>query len=201
MRSMKKIFVLLIAAICMQKSFAQHHSVFILSYPIAFPMGDLGDYIDKQSFRGINLEWGKEIKPNLIASLETGWNVFYKDVPEQVYTEGTASFSGKQFRYTNSVPIIAGAKWVLKSSNNLVPYAGLGLGTMYSDRSTDFGLYRISTDAWQFCVRPELGITFKSRNGPAAMLGVKYYSSFNSSDLDGQSFLTVNIGVVFPYGL
>ena len=164
-------------------------------------MGDLGDYIDKQSFRGINLEWGKEIKPNLIASLETGWNVFYKDVPEQVYTEGTASFSGKQFRYTNSVPIIVGAKWVLKSSNNLVPYAGLGLGTMYSDRSTDFGLYRISTDAWQFCVRPELGITFKSRNGPAAMLGVKYYSSFNSSDLDGQSFLTVNIGVVFPYGL
>jgi len=112
MRSMKKIFVLLIAAICMQKSFAQHHSVFILSYPIAFPMGDLGDYIDKQSFRGINLEWGKEIKPNLIASLETGWNVFYKDVPEQVYTEGTASFSGKQFRYTNSVPIIVGAKWV-----------------------------------------------------------------------------------------
>lgn len=198
---MKKIFFLLIASISMHAAFAQHHSIFIVSYPIGFPMGDLSDYIDKTSFRGINLEWGKEVKPNLIAEIETGWNVFYQEQPEQVYTEGTASFSGKQFRYTNSVPIIAGAKWVLKSHNNLVPYAGLGLGTMYSDRSTDFGLYRISTDAWQFCIRPELGITFKSRNGPAAMLGVKYYSSFNSSDLDGQSFLTVNIGIVFPYGL
>jgi len=198
---MKKLFFLLIVPLCMQGLFAQRHSVFILSYPIAFPMGDLKDYISNTSFRGINLEFGKEVRPNLIAEIETGWNVFYQDQPEDVYTEGTASISGKQFRYTNSVPIIAGAKWVLKSHNNLVPYAGLGLGTMYSDRSTDFGLYRISTDAWQFCVRPELGITFKSRNGPSAMLGVKYYSSFNSSDLDGQSFLTVNIGVVFPYGL
>ena len=198
---MKKLFFLLIVSLCMQGLFAQRHSVFILSYPIAFPMGDLKDYISNTSFRGINLEFGKEVRPNLIAEIETGWNVFYQDQPEDVYTEGTASISGKQFRYTNSVPIIAGAKWVLKSHNNLVPYAGLGLGTMYSDRSTDFGLYRISTDAWQFCVRPELGITFKSRNGPSAMLGVKYYSSFNSSDLDGQSFLTINIGVVFPYGL
>jgi len=188
-------------SICIHTAFAQHHGVFIISYPIGFPMGDLSDYIDKPSFRGINLEWGKEVSPNLIAEIETGWNVFYQEQPTQVYTEGTASISGKQFRYTNSVPIIAGAKWVLKSSNNLVPYAGVGLGTMYSDRSTDFGLYRISTDAWQFCIRPELGITFKSRNGPSAMLGVKYYSSFNNSDLDGQSFLTINIGVVFPYGL
>jgi len=198
---MKKIFFLLIASVCVHATFAQRHSIFIISYPIGLPMGDLSDYIDKTSFRGINVEFGKEVSPNLIAEIETGWNVFYQEEPSKVYTEGTASISGKQFRYTNSVPIIAGAKWVLKSHNNLVPYAGLGLGTMYSDRSTDFGLYRISTDAWQFCIRPELGITFKSRNGPSAMLGVKYYSSFNSGDLDGQSFLTVNIGVVFPYGL
>ena len=198
---MKKIFFLLVATLCLQGAFAQSHGNFIMSYPIAFPMGDLHDYISNTSFRGINLEFGKEVKPNVIAEIETGWNVFYQEVPDQVYKDGTASISGKQFRYTNSVPILAGAKWILKSKNNLVPYAGLGLGTMYSDRSTDFGLYRISTDAWQFCLRPELGITFKSRNGPSAMLGVKYYASFNSSDLDGQSFLTVNIGVVFPYGL
>ena len=198
---MKKIFFLLMTSICIHTAFAQQHGIFIISYPMAFPAGDLSDYISNTSFRGINLEWGKEVKPNVIAEIETGWNVFYQEAPDQVYTEGTASISGKQFRYTNSVPILAGVKWVLKSKNNVVPYAGLGLGTMYSDRSTDFGLYRISTDAWQFCIRPELGVTFKGRNGPAAMLGVKYYSSFNSSELDGQSFFTVNIGVVFPFGL
>lgn len=198
---MKKIFFLLIAFICVRGVSAQRHGIFIISYPVAFPMGDLSDYTNATSFRGINMEWGREVKPNLIAEIETGWNVFYQREPDQVYKQGTASISGVQYRYTNAVPILAGAKWVLKSKNNLVPYAGLGLGTMYADRSTDFGLYRISTDAWQFCVRPELGITFKSRNGPSAMLGVKYYSSFNSNDLDGQSFLTINLGVVFPYGL
>jgi len=191
----------MLAALCMQGLFAQHHGIFIVSYPVAFPMGDLSDYINKTSFRGINMEWGKEVKDNVIAEIETGWNVFYNREPDAVYKQGSASISGVQYRYTNSVPILAGAKWVLKSHNNLVPYAGLALGTMYSDRSTDFGLYRISTDAWQFCVRPELGITFKSRNGPSLLLGAKYYAAFNSNDLDGQSFFTVNLGVVFPYGL
>jgi hypothetical protein len=198
---MKKIFFVMLAALCMQGLFAQHHGIFIVSYPVAFPMGDLSDYINKTSFRGINMEWGKEVKDNVIAEIETGWNVFYNREPDAVYKQGSASISGVQYRYTNSVPILAGAKWVLKSHNNLVPYAGLALGTMYSDRSTDFGLYRISTDAWQFCVRPELGITFKSRNGPSLLLGAKYYAAFNSNDLDGQSFFTVNLGVVFPYGL
>src|SRR4029078_3508776 len=198
---MKKIFFVMLAALCMQGLFAQNHGIFIVSYPVAFPMGDLSDYINKTSFRGINMEWGKEVKDNVIAEIETGWNVFYNREPDAVYKQGSASISGVQYRYTNSVPILAGAKWVLKSHNNLVPYAGLALGTMYSDRSTDFGLYRISTDAWQFCVRPELGITFKSRNGPSLLLGAKYYAAFNSNDLDGQSFFTVNLGVVFPYGL
>ena len=198
---MKKIFFVMLAALCMQGLFAQHHGIFIVSYPVAFPMGDLSDYINKTSFRGINMEWGKEVKDNVIAEIETGWNVFYNREPDAVYKQGSASISGVQYRYTNSVPILAGAKWVLKSHNNLVPYAGLALGTMYSDRSTDFGLYRISTDAWQFCVRPELGTTFKSRNGPSLLLGAKYYAAFNSNDLDGQSFFTVNLGVVFPYGL
>ncbi len=197
---MKKIFFVAIAFFLMQSAFAQHRSAFILSYPISLPMGDLSDYTSKTSFRGINMEFGWEVRPNLLAEIETGWNVFYQEEPEQIYKEGTASISGKQFRYTNSVPILAGAKWILKQHSNVVPYAGVGLGTLYSDRSTDFGLYRISTDAWQFCLRPEVGVTFKSRNGPAAMLGVKYYAAFNSGDLDGQSFLSFNIGIVFPGG-
>lgn len=198
---MKKIFFLLVAAICMHSAFAQRRGVFIISYPIAFPMGDLSDYINSTSFRGINMEFGKEIRQDLIAEIETGWNVFYEREPEQVYKQGTASISGVQYRYTNSVPILAGAKWILKSHNNIVPFAGLGLGTTYSDRSTDFGLYRISVDAWQFTLRPEIGVTFKGRNGPAAMVGVKYYASFNSNDLDGQSFFSINIGIAFPGGL
>jgi hypothetical protein len=33
--------------------------------------------------------------------------------------------------------------------------------------------------------------------GVKAMLGVKYYAALNSSDLDGQSFLSANIGFIF----
>jgi outer membrane protein len=74
---------------------------------------------------------------------------------------------------------------------------GIGLGTLYSNRSTDFGLYRITTEAWQFVLRPEAGLIFKTRSEVHPFVGVKYYWAFNSSDLDGQSFISLNVGLVF----
>jgi hypothetical protein len=194
---MKKIFsLLLLAVICMQGLKAQ--SSFTISYPIGFPMGDLSDYIGAVSYRGISLEFNRRIKDNLEVGLETGWNVFYEKQAEKVYTDGTASISGIQFRYTNAVPIIAGVKYIKEmSGKNVSPYAGVGLGTLYVDRSTDFGLYRLSIDAWQFCVRPELGVIIQAQRGIGFIIGAKYYAAFGTDDLDGQTYLTANVGIVF----
>lgn len=194
---MKKIFsLLLLPVICSQGINAQ--SSFTMSYPIGIPMGDLSDYIGAVSYRGINLEFNRRIKDNLEVGLETGWNVFYEKQAEKVYTDGTASISGVQFRYTNAVPIIAGAKFIKSISGKpMTPYIGVGLGTLYVDRSTDFGLYRITIDAWQFCIRPELGFIYKAERGVGFFVGGKYYAAFGTDDLDGQSYLTINIGVVF----
>jgi len=194
---MKKIVILLLAGICTKGAIAQGGSSFGLSYSISFPMGDLNDYINEVSYRGVTMEWYKHVKHNMDAGLEVGWNVFYAREDSKTYTSSTASISGVQYRYTNAVPMIAAARWKKPSSGNATPYAGLGLGVLYVDRSTDFGLYRISTDAWQFCIRPELGVLFKLHSELEGMLGVKYYWPFNTSDLDGQPYLSINIGLVF----
>src|SRR5947207_13343909 len=77
--TMKKLFLFLLAGIYLQTTFAQHRSSsFAISYPIAFPMSDLKNYISKTSFRGINMEWYKHIKSNVGVGFETGWNVFYQ---------------------------------------------------------------------------------------------------------------------------
>lgn len=181
----------------------RHHggSSFVLSYPMAFPMGDLKDYISKTSFRGVSMEFNKWQKSNLEVGLESGWNVFYERVSEKVYSDKTASISGVQYRYTNSVPIIVGAKYYLDTDNETFkPYAGAGLGTTYTNRATDFGLYRITTNTWQFSVRPELGVRIKGPSGMDLLVGGKYYANFNNDELDGQSFLSLNVGFVFHSG-
>jgi hypothetical protein len=193
---MKYIILSLLAVVCAANVLAQ--GSFIMSYPISFPMGDLHDYTTKTSFRGINLEFLKEAKPHVEVGIETGWNVFYSKEQKADYKQGTATISGVQFRYTNAVPILAEVRFLPESGSHVAnAYAGLGVGTLYVDRSTDFGLYRINSDAWQFCLRPEAGVLFNIEPGVKAMIGVKYYAAFHANDLNGQSFLSTNIGIVF----
>jgi outer membrane protein W len=194
---MKKILLLLLTALCMKGAYAQAGD-FTLSYPISLPMGNLHDYIGATSFRGISMEFNKRVKPNVAVGLEVGWNVFYERTEAKTYEQETASITGVTYRYTNSVPMIVGAKWYKGSeSGKATPFAGLGLGVLYVNRATDFGLYRLTTDAWQFCIRPELGVNFQLQPGLAAYVGAKYYSAFNTDDLDGQPFLSFNVGLVF----
>jgi hypothetical protein len=188
--------IILFACIALASTGAYAQGSFAVSYPISFPMGNLHDYTTNVSFRGINMEFLKRANPRTVVGLETGWNVFYQSVDSKPYHQGNATITGKQYRYTNVAPILAEAKFYPASSGKTAkPYAGLGVGTLYANRSTDFGLYRITNEAWQFCLRPEVGIDFKAGPGVAGFLGVKYYWAFNAHDLDGQPFLSINIGI------
>ena len=194
---MKKIFILLIVVFGSNALWAQGGN-FVLSYPISFPMGDLKDYVGATSFRGISLEFNKRQRPDLDIGLEASWHVFYERVAEKPYVNETATITGTQYRYTNAVPLLAQAKWLKATSNKkTLPYLGLGIGTTYIERATDFGLYRLTNDAWQFCLRPEIGIQMQAGYGASFMLGVKYYANFAGGDLDAQSYLSINIGFVF----
>lgn len=203
MKHFKYILVSLLAFACTQRLVAQSGGTFIISYPIGFPLGDLSEYTNSTSFQGISLEYLKNVKHNLGVGIEAGWNLFYQKENEKTYTEGTQSITGTQFRYTNAAPILAQVKFFKTSANSsTTPYAGLGIGTLYVNRSTDFGLYRITNEAWQFCLRPEIGIILRSKKNPGVggMIGVKYYGAFANDDLNAQSYLTINIGFVATSG-
>jgi hypothetical protein len=200
MNDMKNILILILFFLAGQTVFSQGGN-FVITYPIAFPLGDLKGYNTKTSFRGITMEFNKHQKPNMDIGIESGWQVFYDRAETKVYTDGTASISGIQYRYTNAVPIIAHARAYFDKGKATLPYVGLGLGTLYVNRSTDFGLYRIITEAWQFCIRPEIGIAFKSHSGAMGTISAKYYAAFGTSNLSGQSYIALNIGFILPSGL
>ncbi len=192
---MKKIIMFLLAIVCVGGVFAQ--GSFTASYPISIPMGDLSDYIGEPSFRGFTMEFAKRQKKNLDIGLEFSWHTFYERQDKKVFTEGTASISGIQYRYTNSMPLLAGVKYYKETDGNFQFFGGFGLGTLYVNRSTDLGLYRITNETWQFAIRPELGVLFKAGSGVSGVLGAKYYAGFGTDDLDGQSYISINLGLMF----
>jgi len=195
---MKKI-ILVLSSFLVIKSATSQDVGFILTYPMGFSVGDMDDYISKTSYRGISMEIYKRIKHNLDIGIEASWSLFYDKTGRETTTEGTASINGVQFRYVHTVPLLAQAKFFLKpdAGKRIIPYGGLGVGTMYVDKYTDLGLYRIRSDAWQFCLRPEAGIAIQTKHMPAVIAGVKYYAGFETADLKGQSYFSVNVGIMF----
>jgi outer membrane protein len=170
-----------------------------LQYSIGFGAGDLGDYISKPSFRGVTFDYRKLVQPNVGVGVDIGWNVFYEEQAYGTYTrEGTnLTISGKQWRYNNQFPMLFGADYYLSPGEQINPFFGLGVGTMYSLRNTDMGTYTLEQDAWHFALRPEAGILVETSPGFAFSITGKYYYGFEAGDLPAQGYFALNFGFVF----
>jgi len=193
---MKKLAILVIMLMigCSAQLYAQGKST--ISYSIGFGTGDINDYISKASFRGISYEYTRFINPNVGIGFSVGWNVFYSELERDTYVTDNASITGKQYRYSNHVPVLFRSAYYLKSDSNFIPFAGAGIGTIYSRRNTDMGLYSIEQEAWNFALVPEIGFQYRLQMDNAINVSLKYYNGFKAgNELDAaQSYLALNFG-------
>ena len=166
-------------------------------YQIGFGMGDLGDYIEKASFRGAVFDYQKNLSSGLSVGLELAWSTFYEKKDYDTYTVEPYSLSGIQYRYSNMFPMLLTAEYYLKSEGAVRPYVNLGLGTMYTIRDTDMGLWRLEEKAWQFGLKPELGVIYDVGMNSSVKLEGKYYMGLGGSKLENQSFFALSAGMVF----
>jgi len=169
-----------------------------LTYGMGFGTGDLGNFISKTSFRGATVDYYKMTQPNLGVGFSLGWNVFYEEKAYDTYTADNVALSGKQFRYSNQVPMLLGANYYLDPGEKISPFLGANLGVMYTRRNTDMNLYTLEEEAWNFTVQPQLGVQFNNSLSSAMTVMLKYYLGLKAGDLDeNQSFFSLNVGFVF----
>jgi len=192
---MKKIFFILLMSVAASGAFAQ--TLTNVQYSMGFGTGDLGDFISKPSFRGITIDFRKLVQPNIGVGFEIGWNAFYEAKSSEVYTIGNLSYSGKQWRYNNQFPLLFAVDYYLQPGEKVNPFVGLGIGTMYSLRNTDMGQYTLEQDAWNFALRPEVGVMVDASPGMSLAVTGKYYYGFEAGDLDAQSYFALTFGFVF----
>jgi opacity protein-like surface antigen len=191
---MKKLLILILVA-AVSPAFSQ--GLTSASYSMGFGTGDLGDHTGMASFRGFTVDFRKLVQPNIAVGIELGWNVFYDDKLDDVYTRGNVSYSGKQYRYNNQFPMLVRGDYYLKPGEKINPYVGFGLGTMFSMKATDMGQYRFEEDAWQFAIKPEVGVEFELNPAANAFIAAKFYNGFKGGDLPNQGYFTINVGMVF----
>ena len=197
---MNKIYYFIIASFLLSTTMisAQNNSRTYLTYAVGFGTGDLGEFISKPSWRGASLDFLSMINPNVGIGGSGAWNVFYEEKDYDTYTADNASLSGKQYRYSNNLPLLANFNYYLNPDSKVIPFLGLGTGAMYVRRNTDMNIYTIEQEAWCFTLAPQAGIELNQDFGSAFTLMVKDYIGFKAGDFDkGQSYITLNIGWVF----
>ena len=192
---MKKALYILILIGVTTSAMAQS-SFMSWQYSMGFGAGDQHDYIGKASFRGITYNYSKLVNDGVGVGLEIGWNAFYEKKDFDTYTRGNFDLSGKQYRYSNHVPLLFTVGYYAHPEENIIPFINVGIGTMYSERRVTMGGYDIYQDAWPFTVKPEVGVILNS-NGHALALSGKYYYGLKTGDLPAHGYFAINIGFVF----
>jgi len=166
-------------------------------YQIGFATGDLGDYIGKTSFRGAVFDYQRNLSSSMSMGLELAWSTFYEKKDYDTYTVEPYSISGIQYRYSNMFPMLLTAEYYFIPEGTVEPYFNLGIGTMYTIRATDMGMWRLEEKAWQFGLKPELGVIYDVGMNASVKLEAKYYMGIGGSKLENQSFFALSAGMVF----
>ncbi len=167
-----------------------------IQYTMGIPAGGLKDHVSKVSWRGATVEFHKEVAPSVTVGVNFAWSTFYERMDYASYTRNNATLTGVQYRYDNLFPMLVNAHYTF-GTNTLVPYVGLGIGTMYDLRNTDMGTWTLEEDNWHLLMTPEAGFMYDISPGTSLKLNAKYDYAFKIKDAEAFGNLNINFGFVF----
>ena len=177
---MKKLFIITICLIGLSPLLkAQMLNV---NYQISLPMNQVKDFTNKASFRGFDVEYHQFLGEQFSIGAAIGWDVYYKDKNNATGnfrfngTDNIYTITGNQYRYINFVPMLAIGRYYFTDENTAVrPYAGLGLGTSWTEIRLEVGQFSSTISRWQFAMAPEVGMYIPVNDQFAFNVGARYY--------------------------
>jgi len=164
-----------------------------LNYSFGLPTGDLKEFIDNSSARGIVFEARSFQSDQFSIGFSVGWQVF-KDRLEGTFSEDGVDVTGTQVRYVNTLPLMVIGHYYLGSTDGVRPYLGAGLGTVHSLNRTDLGLFSDSNNNWHFGFYPEAGLYIPLSFDMGLNLSAKYNYALGTSDSIDYSYLGLSLG-------
>lgn len=169
---------------------------FAANYSVGIPMGETSDLFDGASWRGVDLDFSHSLDPNLAIGFSGGWQVFDDARGYVTETVGTETISGYRYNYLNSIPLYATGSYFFKT-DYIMPYVSLGLGFVHNKLEEDIGLFSAEENAWQFSLRPEVGLDYELNYGLALRTSLRYHYVAKAGDLPNLSYLGITLGLVW----
>lgn len=168
-----------------------------LSYEFATPTGNTKDFVDRFSSRGAHLDISLELSYAFNLELSAGLNSF-NSVKQGVLATTDGDVYGKQFRYLNAIPLMAGFAFHIPLGHGSRFWAGVNGGAAYFDRVVDVGLNEYTLSDWQWGIQPQIGIAFGLGNGGTALFFDGRWNYFwERHGIPSQQYFSFGVGLMF----
>ena len=167
-----------------------------LTYNMAVPLNSTSDFTGDFSPMGVGFDVRYKLRSDLSLGFAFAWQVIEGETSDVIELEN-AAFQGRQFRWTNTIPLLVTSHYYFRQLTSWVtPFAGLGLGAYFFERRVDVGVYQVSSSTWHFGLAPEVGFGFRVA-GMMPVLIFRYNHAFSSDDSGDQGFMNFNIGIAW----
>lgn len=168
-------------------------------YSLAFPMGDLKDFIDKPDYYGLDIDGRSFIKQNFSVGGGIGINFFDKKFDRTTYYFDGGAITGTRWNYFYQMPFFANAHYYPLQKGKIKPFVGLNAGAYYTEYEVQMGLYAVRDKNWHFGLAPEIGFYLPFGISDWAInVKAKYnYVFYDANNITGLQSFGINIGLSF----
>lgn len=184
---------------------AKFHQLAYLNWDVTFPTGSLSDFCSATSYSGGTFGYRKMLsKGNVSIGGDISWHSLSEYKPRKTYQLDAGAITTDLYSYVYELPFGLNAHYYFKGGKHVMPYAGLCLGTNYSQQELYYNTYVTSYDNWGFYARPEIGavIRFDEYAHWGILIGAKYNYATNKTDnfkLDNQSSFGAALGIAWDW--
>ncbi len=186
------------------ETYRPRESIYIFNYEVSNAVGSFSDkFIDETSWRGFGFEGRSMVRDRLSVGLGFDFNRFSQThslITQPAGNGGT--ISGPVYRYADQFALKA-LFHMYFSSSALRPYAGVGIGGVWSYAYSQVADLGVSDDGFDFILSPEVGLTWTAAKGASSAglnLAIRY--NYTTADFqkvnDAQSFGVV-LGLFTSY--
>ncbi len=195
----KTIAILIILFASASFIFGQSKTRWELEWNISTATGDLGDWVDPTSFRGIEFGGSYEFETGFVAGASIGYAAFFKETERMTVEFDNGALTAKQFRDIYNYHIMAEGGYVFLNESLIRPYVKAGIGTFFTEQQLTIGLLYFDEDNWDFGMRPEIGAYYlNERASIGATVNAKFnYTPNYGNELDSFHYLSFGVGFLF----
>jgi hypothetical protein len=171
-----------------------------LSYIFSVPTGSTSDFLDGSlSYRGLGLEWDLPLaNTDFTWGISLRWQYFRNVVEQETVSVGNATATGRSYSSVDTFPVAVHVKYPFASSDStLVPFIGIGAGSIYGIREFSIGTISSKEIGWQFLLTPEVGLVYRPNLGrdPQVFFNVRYDHGFGTDAISGITDLAFALGI------